>query len=78
MKKIAVVSIIIHDRACVATVNELLHEACEDILGRMGLPIKSRGISIISIIIETENEKFTTLIEKLQTLSEVQVQFIEA
>ena len=76
MKKIAVVSIIIHDRSCVATVNELLHEACEDILGRMGLPIKSRGISIISIIIETENEKFTTLIEKLQTLSEVQVQFI--
>ena len=77
MKKIAVLSIMVHDRNSVSRVNQLLHEACDDILGRMGVPIKSHDLSIISIIIETSDDVFNHLIESLQELPGVRVKYIQ-
>ncbi len=77
MKKIAVLSIMIKDKSSVEAVNKLLHEAGDDILGRMGLPIKAHDLSIISIVIETCEEHLNALVESLDKLPGVQVKFVK-
>ena len=48
-KKISVISIIVEDKNVSVSVNELLHEFSEYIIGRMGIPYRDRDISIICI-----------------------------
>ena len=47
--KIAVVTIIVENPDVVAELNEILHEFSESIIGRMGIPYRSKGINIICI-----------------------------
>ena len=50
--RVAVISIIIENAASVQTMNEILHQYSEYIIGRMGIPYRSKGISIISIAVD--------------------------
>ena len=50
--KVSVISIILKDEEAAGAVNDLLHEFREYIVGRMGIPYRSRGVSIISIVID--------------------------
>ena len=43
------------------TLNELLHEYSEYIIGRMGIPYKVKGISIISVAIDAPMDKINSL-----------------
>ena len=51
-KRIAVVGIILDDTDRAEEVNNVLHQYGEIIVGRMGLPYKERGCSVISVIVE--------------------------
>lgn len=64
-RRIAILGIIIEDADSVSQVNELLHEYREEIIGRMGMPYKERGISVISIVLDTTNQVISTLSGKL-------------
>ena len=45
--RIAAISIIVSDRASAEELNSILHTYGEYIIGRMGIPYKPKGVSVI-------------------------------
>lgn len=64
-KRIGIVGIVIEDLSCVESVNVILHEYSGLIVGRMGIPYKERGVSVISIIVDGSNDEISALTGKL-------------
>ena len=71
--RVAVISIIVENPDAVQQINETLHSASDYIIGRMGLPYKSKNISIISIVIDAPANIISTVSGKLGRLSGVTV-----
>ena len=69
--RVAVISIIIEDPASVQAMNNILHQYSEYIIGRMGIPYRSRGINIISIAIDAPQDVINALSGKSGRLSGV-------
>ena len=69
--RVAVISIIIEDPASVQAMNDILHQYSEYIIGRMGIPYRSRGINIISIAIDAPQDVINALYGKIGRLSGV-------
>ncbi len=67
-KRVAIIGVIVEDSGQVERLNELLHEYGEYIIGRMGLPYRERGISIISIAIDAPQDVISALGGKLGRL----------
>ncbi len=61
--RIAVIGIIVEDKAAVSQVNSLLHE-----YGRMGLPYEKKEVNIISIVVDAPMDKISALSGKLGKL----------
>ena len=59
--RVAVISIIVTQSDRVEILNDLLHEYSAYIIGRMGIPYKEKGISIISIAIDAPMDKINSL-----------------
>ncbi|MBR0307274.1 MAG: iron-only hydrogenase system regulator [Mogibacterium sp.] len=59
--RVAVISIIVTDANRVDSLNELLHEYSEYILGRMGIPYREKNLNIISIAIDAPMDKINSL-----------------
>lgn len=70
-KRIAILGIIIEDAEQAMPVNDLLHEYREYIIGRMGMPYREKGISVISVVLDASNEVISALSGKLGMLSGV-------
>ena len=71
--RIAVVSILVADRAVSDKVNGLLSEYGEWILGRMGIPYKEKCVSVLSVVMDAPVEITNALTGKLGRLSGVSV-----
>lgn len=69
--RIALISIIIEDTTCVESMNGLLHEYSQYIIGRMGLPYPQRGINIISVALDAPQDKINALTGKIGALKGV-------
>ena len=69
--RVAVISIIVEDPESVLAVNDLLHQYSEYIIGRMGIPYRAKGISIISIAMDAPQDKISALSGKIGRLSGV-------
>ena len=69
--RVAVIAIIIENIEAVETVNQLLYENREYFIGRMGIPYKNKGISIISIAIDAPQDVISTLSGKIGRLKGV-------
>ncbi|MEG1823925.1 MAG: ATP-binding cassette domain-containing protein [Cloacibacillus sp.] len=63
--RIAQIGIIVEDPEAAEKINQLLHNYSDYIIGRMGMPYRERGISIISIIMDAPNETISALSGKL-------------
>ena len=66
--RVAVISIIIAESSSVQPMNELLHQNAEYIIGRMGIPYREKGISIISIAMDAPLNVINTLSGKIGRL----------
>ena len=66
--RVAVISIIIEDREAVQEMNAILHEYAEYIIGRMGIPYRSKGISIISVAVDAPLNVINALSGKIGRL----------
>ena len=66
--RIAVIAIIVEDRSKSGELNRLLHEYGEYIVGRMGVPYRPKGVSVISVILDAPQEKISALSGKLGRL----------
>ena len=69
--RIAVIAIIVEDRSKSEELNRLLHEYGEYIVGRMGVPYRPKGVSVISVILDAPQEKISALSGKLGMLEGV-------
>ncbi len=69
--RVAVISIIIEDGSTVESINAILHEFGEYIIGRMGVPYRTKKVNIISIAIDAPQDKINTLAGKIGRLSGV-------
>ena len=69
--RVALIAIIVEDPDSVQAINQLLHEYGECIIGRMGIPYREKGISIISIAIDAPQEVISALSGKIGRLPRV-------
>ena len=71
--RVAVISIIVEDPGVVEKLNALLHQYGEFVIGRMGIPYRKRGVSIISVAMDAPQATIAALSGKLGALSGVTV-----
>ena len=69
--RVAVISIIVENTDAVEPLNGLLHTYGEYIIGRMGLPYREKGISIISVAIDAPGDVISALSGKIGRLKGV-------
>ena len=69
--RVAVISIIVEQEDAIEELNTLLHEARQYIVGRMGIPYRPKGISIISIAIDAPQDVISALSGKIGRLKGV-------
>jgi len=71
--RVAVMSIIVEDGEMAQTVNAILHEYSEFIIGRMGIPYRKRSVSIISIALDAPQNTISALSGKIGALKGISV-----
>lgn len=71
--RIALVGIVVEDSSATERLNAVLHDFSSVIVGRMGVPYRERGISIISIILDAPNAVISSMTGKLGMLPGVSV-----
>lgn len=65
--------VIVEDMDSVEALNELLHEYGRFIIGRMGLPYRERGVSVISVVLDAPQDTISALAGKVGALPGVSV-----
>lgn len=74
--RVALIGIIVENPDSVTQMNALLHEYGPYIIGRMGIPYREKGISIISIVMDAPMDKISSLSGKLGMLNGVSTKTI--
>ena len=59
--RVAVISIIVTNTESVETLNRVLHDYGQYIIGRMGLPYREKGIHIISVALDAPSDTINAL-----------------
>jgi putative iron-only hydrogenase system regulator len=73
-KRIGVIGIVIDDPAETSErINRCLSEFGNLIVGRMGIPYRERGISIISVVVDGTTDEISSLTGKLGAIKGVNV-----
>lgn len=72
-ERIALIGIIVEDMDSVSAINDILHEYGGDIVARMGVPYRERGVCIISITVDAPADRISSLSGRLGRLSGVSV-----
>ncbi len=72
-KRLGVVGIVIEDLSAAEEVNAVLHGFAHAIVGRMGIPYKERGVSVISIIVDGTGDDISALTGRLGRIRQVSV-----
>ncbi len=76
--RIALLGIVVEDISSSEAINQLLHECGDFIVGRMGIPYRKKGISIISVVLDAPQNITSALSGKLGMLPGVNVKTIYA
>ena len=69
--RVAVIAIIAQNTDSAESINALLHDYSAYIIGRMGVPYRSKGVNIISVAIDAPQDKINTLAGKIGRLDGV-------
>ncbi len=75
-KRIGVVAILITDPSAVPRLNELLHEYGSIVLGRQGLPLREKGVHVISLVVDGSADDIGALAGKAGKLPGVKVKSV--
>ncbi|MGI5953001.1 TM1266 family iron-only hydrogenase system putative regulator [uncultured Oscillibacter sp.] len=76
--RVAVMAIIVREGDSVAALNALLHAYGDFIIGRMGVPYRSRGVSLISIAMDAPGSVISALSGKIGRLEGITVKTVYA
>lgn len=63
--RVAVIGIIVEDEKAAESLNSILHEYRDYIIGRMGIPYSKRKINVISIVVDAPQDEINALSGKL-------------
>ncbi len=69
--RVAVIGIIVEEPDAVERLNGVLHEYREYIIGRMGVPYRERGVSIISVAVDAPADQIAALAGKVGNIGGV-------
>ncbi|MEN6356497.1 MAG: TM1266 family iron-only hydrogenase system putative regulator [Armatimonadota bacterium] len=72
-KRLGVVGIIVEDLTAAEEINAVLHEFSGIIVGRMGVPYKERGVSVVSVIVDGTGDEISALTGRLGRVHNVSV-----
>ena len=72
-KRLGVVGIVVESMGAAEEVNTVLHEFSGMIIGRMGIPYRERGVSVISIIVDGTSDEISALTGRLGRIQNVSV-----
>jgi putative iron-only hydrogenase system regulator len=75
-KRIGVIAILITEPSAVPRLNDLLHEYGALVLGRQGLPLREKGVNVISLIVEGSTDEIGALTGKAGKLLGVRVKSV--
>ena len=65
---VALIGIIVENSESTAQLNALLHDAGQYIIGRMGLPYRAKGVSIISVVLDAPQDVISALAGRIGRL----------
>jgi len=63
--RIAVAAVIVETKDSIDELNAVLHEYGDYIIGRMGIPNTSKGVSVISIALDAPSDEINALVGKI-------------
>lgn len=69
--RVAVISLIVTDKAVVSELNAILHVYGDYIIGRMGLPYKEKNVNIICVAMDAPQDVISAMSGKLGLLEGV-------
>lgn len=64
-KRIGIIGIVIEDLNASESINAILHDYSGLIVGRMGIPYRERGVSVMSLIVDGGNDELSAMTGKL-------------
>lgn len=67
--KVALIGIVVENFDSVTKLNDILHAYGDYIIGRMGIPYKDRGVSIISVAVDATEDTISAMAGKIGKLS---------
>lgn len=70
-KRLAVISIVVEDRTVSPRINTVLSDFGDFVIGRMGIPYKEKGVSVICIAVDAPAEVINTITGKIGMISGV-------
>lgn len=76
--KLSIIGIFIQSPEAVGSVNDLLHNYADKIVGRMGLPYRDRGVNVISVIIDAPADDLSALAGKLGKIPGISVKTMQS
>ena len=74
--RIGVAAVIVEDPGSVREVNEVLHNFSSLIVGRLGIPYRERGVSVISVVLDGVPDQISALTGKLGKIKSVTVKSV--
>lgn len=76
--RVAVLAVIVREGSSVQTLNDLLHQYGQYIVGRMGVPYRARGVNIISVALDAPADVISALSGKLGRLDGITAKTVYA
>lgn len=76
--RIAIIGIIIQDLDAAEKINQILHEYNDCIVGRMGIPYRERGLSVMSIVVDATMDTIGAISGKLGMIKGVSAKTISS
>lgn len=74
--RIAIIGIIVHDTGASERINGLLHQYGQYVVGRMGIPYREKGVSVISVVVDAPGDIIGALSGKLGMVSGISTKTI--
>ncbi len=71
--RIAVLGIIVDEPGMSSSVNAILHEYGNIIIGRMGIPYREKKVAVISVVVDADTDVISAITGKLGKLNGVSV-----
>ena len=67
-ERVALIGIVVENFESVEKLNAILHAYGDVIIGRMGIPYKKRGVSILSVAVDADEDTISALSGKIGKL----------